>query len=194
MNSLDPRSLIAMGGLMALVMVVVLGFTWRYYPPRIFGIGYWALAPAAMLGAAIFFGVSAPWYPEVWRWVANALIVLGFVLFHVGFRRFYGHPAGWRPILVLYGLTMLLVAWYAAVDPSYRMRVAVVTGAIAVVHIASLVFLLRNGNRSVPVRMVQVTLVLHLCVLLVRMWTVLSEGDGGNLLEASAIQTFYLGA
>lgn len=194
MNSLDPRSLIAMGGLMALVMGIVLGFTRRYYPSSILGLGYWAMAPAAMLGAAVFFGVPAPWFPEVWRWIANGFILLGFVLFHVGFRRFYGKPARWYRVLALYGLTMLVLAWYGGGEPSYRIRVAVVTGAIALVHMGSLVFLFRNGNRNFPVRMVQATLGLHLAVLLVRLQTVLSEGDVGNLLEASAIQTFYLGA
>ena len=194
MNSLDPRSLIVMGGLMALVMGIVLGFTRRYYPPNILGLGYWATSTVAMIGAAVFFGVSAPAYPELWQWVANGFILLVFLLFYVGFRRFFGKPARWRRILVLYGLSMLLIAWYAGFDPSYRMRVAVVTGSIGAIHIASLVFLLRHGNRNFPVRMVQVTLVLHLCVLLVRMQTVLSEPKMGSLMEASVVQTFYLGA
>lgn len=39
MTSLDPRSLIAMGGFMALVMGIVLGSMRRYYPPSILGLG-----------------------------------------------------------------------------------------------------------------------------------------------------------
>ena len=34
-----------MGGFMALVMGLVLGFMRRYYPPSILGLGYWALCP-----------------------------------------------------------------------------------------------------------------------------------------------------
>ena len=45
MTNLDPRSLIAMAGLMASLMAVVLYFMRRYYPPSIQGIGYWASAP-----------------------------------------------------------------------------------------------------------------------------------------------------
>ena len=40
MTNLDPRSLIAMAGLMASLMAVVLYFMRRYYPPSIQGIGY----------------------------------------------------------------------------------------------------------------------------------------------------------
>lgn len=194
MNSLDPRSLIAMGGFMALVMGLVLGFMRRYYPPSILGLGYWALAPAVWLIATVFFAIPGPWHPEVGRWFGNGLVLLGFVLFHVGCRRFFGQPVQWRRIVVPFALVMLSLAWFAGPDPSYRMRVAIVTAAIAVAHTSTLVFLWQRGNRNFPVRMVQVTLALHLCVLLVRLQSVLSVPEVGNLMEASTLQTFYLGA
>lgn len=194
MNSLDPRSLIAMGGFMALVMGLVLGFMRRYYPPSILGLGYWALAPAAWLIATVFFAAPGPWLQEMGRWLGNGLILLGFILFHVGCRRFFERPVQWRRIVVPFALVMLSLAWFAGPDPSYRMRVAIVTAAIAVTHTSTLVFLWQSGNRNFPVRMVQATLALHLCVLLVRLQTVLSVPEVGDLMEASTVQTYYLGA
>lgn len=179
---------------MALVMGLVLGFMRRYYPPSILGLGYWALAPAVWLIATVFFAIPGPWHPEVGRWFGNGLVLLGFVLFHVGCRRFFGQPVQWRRIVVPFALVMLSLAWFAGPDPSYRMRVAIVTAAIAVAHTSTLVFLWQRGNRNFPVRMVQVTLALHLCVLLVRLQSVLSVPEVGNLMEASTLQTFYLGA
>ncbi|MCO5109639.1 MAG: GGDEF domain-containing protein [Burkholderiaceae bacterium] len=194
MNSLDPRSLIAMGGFMALVMGLVLGFMRRYYPPSILGLGYWALAPAAWLIATVFFAAPGPWLQEVGRWLGNGLILLGFILFHVGCRRFFERPVQWRRIVIPFALVMLSLAWFAGPEPSYRMRVAIVTAAIAVTHTSTLVFLWQSGNRNFPVRMVQATLALHLCVLLVRLQTVLSVPEVGDLMEASTVQTYYLGA
>lgn len=194
MNSLDPRSLIAMGGFMALAMGLVLGFMRRYYPPGILGLGYWALAPAVWLIATVLFAVPGPWPQEMGRWLGNGLILLGFVLFHVGCRRFFGQPVKWRRIVVPFALVMLCLAWFAGPDPSYRMRVTIVTAAFAVAHTSTLVFLWQSGNRNFPVRMVQVTLALHLCVLLVRMQSVLSVPEVGDLMEASTVQSFYLGA
>jgi diguanylate cyclase (GGDEF)-like protein len=194
MNSLDPRSLIAMGGFMALVMGLVLGFMRRYYPPSILGLGYWALAPAAWLIATVFFATPGPWLQEMGRWLGNGLILLGFILFHVGCRRFFERPVQWRRIVVPFALVMLSLAWFAGPEPSYRMRVAIVTAAIAVTHASTLVFLWQSDNRNFPVRMVQATLALHLCVLLVRLQTVLSVPEVGDLMEASTVQTFYLGA
>lgn len=193
MQSLDPRSLIAMGVLMALVMAIVLGFTRRYYPPNIQGVGHWAMAATALFLGGIFFGFSAPAWPHAWRWVGNGTLVLGFLLFHVGFRRFLHRPVPWRLMVVLYGMSLLLIAWYEWMDPSYRMRVALITAIIGVVHVASLRVLWRQGSQRLPVRMVQATLVLHLCVLLIRMFTVLSEPRAGSMWNASSIQTLYIG-
>ena len=179
---------------MALVMGLMLGFMRRYYPPSILGLGYWALAPAVWLIATVFFAIPSPWHPEVWRWFGNGLVLLGFVLFHVGCRRFFGQRVQWRRIVVPFALVMLSLAWFAGPEPSYRMRVAIVTAAIAVVHSSTLVFLWQSGNRNFPVRMVQVTLALHLCVLLVRLQSVLSVPEVGDLMDASTVQSFYLGA
>ena len=183
-----------MGAFMALVMAVVLGFMRRYYPRSILGIGYWAVAPATWLGSAVLFGAVGPSHLDVGRWIANGVGLIGFVLFHVGCRRFFDRPELWRRILVLYALAMLLLAWFTWIDPSYRMRVVIVTIATGVVHLSTLFFLWRNGNRNFPVLMVQVTLVLHLCVLLVRLQTMLFAKDAGHLLEVSAMQAFYLAA
>lgn len=179
---------------MALVMGLVLGFMRRYYPPSILGLGYWALAPAAWLIATVLFAAPGPWLQEIGRWLGNGLILLGFILFHVGCRRFFERPVQWRRIVVPFALVMLSLAWFAGPDPSYRMRVAIVTAAIAVTHTSTLVFLWQSGNRNFPVRMVQATLALHLCVLLVRLQTVLSVPEVGDLMEASMVQTYYLGA
>ena len=194
MNDLDPRTLIAIGGFMALVLGVVLGFMRRYYPPSIHGLGHWALAPAAMLGGTIFFAAPGPWPLELGRWLGNALLLLGFMLFHFGCRRFFGHATQRRPILAIYGLVLLALAWFAYVDPSYRARVVVVTVAIAALHVVTLLFLLRRSNKNFPIRMVQFTLALHLAVLLVRLQTALTMRNVGDLMDASLVQTVYIGA
>lgn len=194
MNALDPRSLIAIGAFMALVMGVVLGFMRRYYPRSILGLGHWAAAPVAWLGSAAFFWAANSSHVEVWRWLANGMGLLGFVLFHVGCRRFFDGPALWRRILVLYAVFMLLLAWFTWLNPSYQARVIIVSVATATVHVSTILFLWRNGNKNFPTLMLQATLTLHVCVLLMRLQTMLFAIEAGDLMEASAVQTFYLGA
>lgn len=178
---------------MALVMAIVLGSMRRYFPPNVRGLGYWAWAVTALLGGAVFWGVPAPGYPQAWRWMANGCMVLGFVLFHAGFCRFFEQPMPWRRWLVLCVLPMLLITWYEWMDPSYRMRVALNVLTIGMAHAATLVVLRRHGNRIFPVRLLQVTLVLHLCVLLMRLQALFWEPSAGSVLDASGMQTLYIG-
>jgi diguanylate cyclase (GGDEF)-like protein len=193
MTSLDPRSLIAMGGFMALVMGIVLGSMRRYYPPSILGLGYWALTPVAWLITAGLFAYAGDWL-DTRRLVGNGFLIGGFVLFHIGCRRFFGQATAWQVFLPAWALLMLALGWFSWADPSYPIRAALVTTAIAGVHCATLWFLWRHGNHNFPVRMVQVTVAAHLAVLLFRLQSLFQADAVPDLMIASAVETYYLGA
>lgn len=194
MIALDPRSLIVMACFMCLVMAVVLAFMRRYYPPNIQGLGYWAGMPAVWLMGGVLFAWPADEWLSVNRLIGNGFILGGLALFHVGCRYFLAQPSVWRQVLAGWGITMLAMIWCSWVAPSYAVRAALITVAIIVLHGATLVLLWRHGNRNFPVRMVQFTLLLHLGVLLVRLQGLFSPTAVGDLMDASAVQTFYLGA
>jgi diguanylate cyclase (GGDEF)-like protein len=193
MTTLDPRSLIAMGGFMALVMGIVLGSMRRYYPPSILGLGYWALTPVAWLITAGLFAYAGDWL-DTRRLVGNGFLIGGFVLFHIGCRRFFGQATAWQVFLPAWALLMLALGWFSWAGPSYPIRAALVTTAIAGVHCATLWFLWRHGNHNFPVRMVQVTVAAHLAVLLFRLQSLFQADAVPDLMIASAVETYYLGA
>jgi diguanylate cyclase (GGDEF)-like protein len=193
MTSLDPRSLIAMGGFMALVMGIVLASMRRYYPPSILGLGYWALTPVAWLITAGLFAYAGDWL-DTRRLVGNGFLIGGFVLFHIGCRRFFGQATAWQVFLPAWALLMLALGWFSWAGPSYPIRAALVTTAIAGVHCATLWFLWRHGNHNFPVRMVQVTVAAHLAVLLFRLQSLFQADAVPDLMIASAVETYYLGA
>ena len=193
MTSLDPRSLIAMAGFMALVMGIVLGSMRRYYPPSILGLGYWALTPVAWLITAGLFAYAGDSL-DTRRLVGNGFLIGGFVLFHIGCRRFFGQATAWQVFLPAWALLMLALGWFSWADPSYPIRAALVTIAIAGVHCATLWFLWRHGNHNFPVRMVQVTVAAHLAVLLFRLQSLFQADAVPDLMIASAVETYYLGA
>lgn len=194
MTSLDPRSLIVMGCFMCLVMAMVLGFMRRYYPPSIQGLNYWAWMPAVWLTGGVLFAVPAGEWLNVNRLIGNGFILGGLALFHVGCRYFFAQPPVWRQVLTGWGVTMLAMIWCSWVAPSYAVRAALITVSIIILHGATLVLLWRHGNRNFPVRMVQFTLLVHLGVLLVRLQGLFSPHAVGDLMDASAVQTFYLGS
>lgn len=181
----------ALGGLVALALATVLGCTRRYYPPAMQELGWWAWAAAVLLAGCVLLALAAQ--VPAGQWAGSACVVLGFGLFHAGFCRFLGRPLPWRRLLALYGLVVLLLAWHAWVQPSYRMRVALNIAAICAVHAASLRLLWCHGGGRFPVRLLQAALALHLCVQLVRLLGLLQEGGTGNLLQASGMQTLYIG-
>ena len=194
MAALDPRSLIVMGCFAALVMAVVLGFMRRYYPPTIQGLGYWAWTPVVWLtGGAMFAAPTGEWTGIV-RLLGNALVLGGMALFHIGCRRFFSQPPAWQRVLASWALGVLAIAWFTWASPSYPARAALITIAIVGFHAASLWFLWRHGNRNFPARMVEITLLVHMGVLLVRLQGLFSKEAVADLMEPSTVQTFYLGA
>ena len=194
MTQLDPRSLIAMAGLMAALMAVVLYFMRRYYPPSIQGIGYWASAPLMWLVATVMFSGRGV-FPDLFSMVvANTLLLVGTTAFYIGCRRFLGHGGGWRLWGSVAALSALLFAWLTYGYSSYPLRLGSFTALMICIHAANLRFLLRHGGKRFPVRLVEVVLVLHIAVLAVRLSTTLVGRAGNDLMEPSLYQTLYIGA
>ncbi len=194
MTQLDPRSLIAMAGLMAALMAVVLYFMRRYYPPSIQGIGYWASAPLMWLVATVMFSGRGV-FPDLFSMVvANTLLLLGTTAFYVGCRRFLGHGGGWRLWGTVAALSALVFAWLTYGHPSYPLRLGSFTALMICIYAANLRFLLCHGGKRFPVRLVEVVLALHITVLAVRLSSTLVGRAGSDLMEPSLYQTLYIGA
>ncbi len=194
MSSLDPRSLIVMAIFMTLVMGVVLGFMQRQYPGSIRGLRQWAFVPVVWSAAAALHLAPQGSGLQVPLLLANTCVLAGFVLFHIGCRRFLEQPRRQRP-LVTGGMALLVaLAWFIWITPSYLARLVLVTAAIGALHVWTFVLLWRHGPPRFPTRLVQTTLLVHAAVLLVRLTTAVTADHVGGLLEPSSVQTFYIGA
>ena len=194
MTNLDPRSLIAMAGFMAALMAVVLYFMRRYYPPSIQGIGYWTAAPLTWLVATVLFSGRGA-FPDLLSLVAaNTLLLLGTIAYYIGCRRFLGHGGGWPLWGGIAALSAVLFTWLTYGHPNYPLRLGIFTVLMIGVYAANLRFLLRHGGKRFPVRLVEVVLVLHVAVLLVRLASTLVGKAGSDLMEPSLYQTLYVGA
>ncbi|RYF68213.1 MAG: GGDEF domain-containing protein, partial [Comamonadaceae bacterium] len=186
--------MIAMAGFMSAVMAIVLLFMRRHYPPSIRGVGAWALAPVLWLVSTMLFGTRGlipDWLSLV---LANELLVLGTVTYYMGTRNFMGQPATWRTWLWVLAGTTLVFIWLTYWMPNYALRVAFFTIAMGAVYAAQLRFMLRHGEQTFPVQLVEVVLGLHMVVLVVRLVSILTGNAGANLMEPSLFQTLYIGA
>ena len=192
--TLDPRSLIAMAGVMSALMALVLLLMRRNYPSWIRGLGAWALAPVLWLAATVLFGARDSVPPWVGLVVANLLLMLGTVTFYMGTRRFMGQPLTWRLWSGVIAGTMLMIMVFSYWMPNYTVRVGCFAIVMGVLDAAQLRFMLRHGGRNFPVRLVEVMLGLHMLVLGVRLGSILAGHAGNDLMEPSLFQTLYIGA
>ncbi len=186
--------MIAMAGFMSAVMAIVLLFMRRHYPPSIRGVGAWALAPLLWLASTLLFGARdfiPAWLSLV---VANQLLVLGSLVYYMGMRVFLGYTFDWRfwgvVIAVSTTVFVALTYWF----PSYELRVGFFAVLMGCIYAAQLRFMLRHGQPSFPLRLVQVVLATHILILAVRLVSLLIGKGGADLMEPSLFQTLYIGA
>ena len=76
MSQLDPRSLIAIAGLMSALMGLVLLLMRRSYPPSIQGLGLWASAPLLWVVSTVFFSARGV-LPDLLSLVAANMLLMG---------------------------------------------------------------------------------------------------------------------
>lgn len=185
--------MIATAGFMSAIMVIVLLFMRRYYPPSIRGVGAWAAAPLLWLVSTVLFGSRdfiSDWLSLV---LANMLLVLGTLIYYQGTRNFLGHAFDWRFwgwVLAITTLVFVVLTYWA---PIYAVRVGFFTLVMGSIYAAQLRFMLRYGGRNFPVRLVEAVLALHMVVLAGRLVSILTGHAGSNLMEASLFQTLYIG-
>ena len=194
MTNLDPRSMIALAGFMSALMAIVLACMRRYYPAHIRGIGSWAAAPVFWLASTALFsarGMLPDWMSLVG---ANMLLVLGTMTYYMGTRAFLGHVHTWRIWGWVLTVCLGVFTWLSYGWPNYSVRLSFFTLVMSCIYGAQLRFLLRHGGSNFPVRLVEVVLVLHLTVLLVRLGSIFAGFAGDNLMEPSLYQNLYIGA
>ena len=147
---LDPRSLIAMGGLMSAMMAVVLLLMRRNYPPHIRGLDYWAAAPVLWLVSTVLFSARGKLPDFLTMVMANQALLLGATVYYLGSRRFLGHGGGWSVWGGVLAASTLAFMWMTYVAPSYTLRIASFTLLMTVLYGSHLRFGRRKDSFGKP--------------------------------------------
>lgn len=194
MHSLDPRSLIVLAGLMAVVMAVVLAFIRRQYPAHIRGLGLWAAAPVSWLVSAALYAGRDSLPASVSVVGANTALALGALLYYAGCRQFLARQMHWRWWALLLAGAAAALWWLVQVRDDYTLRLQLFNLLMIFIYGTNLRFLLRHDTARLPMRMVQLVLGAHIAVLIFRLYTTMNGMAGSGLLEQTLPQTFYIGA
>ncbi|WP_240919193.1 GGDEF domain-containing protein [Acidovorax sp. HDW3] len=191
--ALDPRSLIAIAGVMAALMAVVLAFMRRHYPAHIKGLGYWAAAPTLWLASTILYSGRDTAMPTLLSVVgANTILMIGSTCYYMGCRTFFGHASTWRTWGLYLLLAVLLQTGVDIVGRNYQIRLVVFTALALAIYGANLRFMLRHGGRRLPSIMVQIVLAVHLLILVTRLATASFGMVGASMMEGNLLQTLYI--
>ncbi|MBU0753109.1 MAG: GGDEF domain-containing protein [Gammaproteobacteria bacterium] len=149
MDGLDPRSLIVIAGLLALICVIIMFALRRSFPRSIAGLATWAWATVAMVVCGLLFGLRGT-IPDFFSIVlANTMLVGAALAMLVALRRFGELPRLPR-WLVVGGLALLAtaMAWFTYGQPLYPARLLIVTFILTLLfgHLALLAWRVGKGS------------------------------------------------
>ncbi len=191
MSGIDLRSINLMTGIMCVVMgAVILGMR-HNFPATIKGLGLWGLGPLLGMLAALFYGLDPLLPPGLAAICGNGLAIISTALMYFGSQRFFEQKVQWQAWAGLGAVSVSALAYFALVQPDYRVRVAIFTATVTVIFAAHTRVLLRHG-RGFAARFATVITGLQTLVFSIRLVTSCwVDSADANRFTASPIHTAY---
>ncbi|MDZ4074235.1 MAG: ATP-binding protein [Hylemonella sp.] len=192
MNVLDPRSIVVISAVLAVVTLVILISLRRNASHTIKGIGEWVTAFTAIILVVVLLVTRENLHPVVGHALSNTILVMAVMLFDVGLKKYYGKAASYMPVLLVGAavLSVLIFIWFA--EYSARVRLALVTSVLLCVYAVASWNLLRNASGTLGERITQIALLVPALGITLRLVTVGDVEQNPPLFKATPIQSFYL--
>lgn len=192
MPSLDLRSIVLLAGFMGALMTMVLFALRRTFPPSIRGIEHWTGGAALLFSAAALIGTRGLIPDFLSIFVANLCLVGGSGLLLMGNEHFFDLPHSGRWIGGLFAALVPLLLWLTYVSPNYGLRVASISGPMAVIFLLNARLVLLYGLPSFPYRFAAVALTVQGCILTLRFvmaWWLPAED---HVFAPNPVQSLYV--
>jgi diguanylate cyclase (GGDEF)-like protein len=188
MQNLDPRSIILLAGIMAVLMSVVLFFLRRNYPPSIKGLTEWAAAPALVFVSTLLLGSRGEIPDFLSIVVGNTVLLVGLTVLYFGSQRFFGLAPSVRlwSGAVLAGVAVLV---WTHVEPHYGNRVLVMALLMSLISFSHLRLLLLHGARGFATYLTALALLIQTIAQAYRFAAALGAPADDTLLLLSPAQT-----
>lgn len=192
MSWLEPRSVIVISSVLAMVTLLILISLRRSVPRSIQGLGEWTSAYIAFIVAVALLVSRSVLHPLFGVVAANTLIIAAILLFGLGLRRFYGGPGSLRPLAVGAAVIFTSQLLVTLVIGSYPLRLALVTTMLLSVYAYAFWQLHRYASGTFGERVMQGAMLLPSAGVAVRLLTVGDVGPDSQLFMPSAVQSIYL--
>lgn len=188
MLNLDPRSIILLAGIMALLMSVVLFFLRRNYPPSIKGLTEWAAAPALIFISTLLLGARGIIPDFLSVVIGNLVLLIGITVLYFGTQRFFGVAPSVRfwSGAILAGAAVLV---WTHVVPHYGNRVMMMALLMSLNTFGHMRLLLTHGARSLATYLTALALLIQTLAQVWRFAAALGAPADDTLLLLSPVQT-----
>lgn len=192
MNWLDPRSVIVISSILAMVTLLMLISLRRNVPRTIRGIGEWIAAYVAFIVAVALLVLRGIVHPVFGVVLANTLIISAILLFGHGIRRFYGEQVHLKPLVLASAVVFASLLVITFVVQNYPIRLAFVTGSLFCAYALALRHMQRKASGTFAERVTQLSFVVPAVGIALRLLTVGDVGPESQLFQRSPIQSLYL--
>lgn len=192
MNLLNPHTIVLMTGLLAGMLAVVLLVMRQSYPPTIQGFGEWAAAVLLFFITGPLFAIEEPATQHLRISIANTVLMSGIYLCYVGTQRFFGVTPklvrGWSLIAVV----SLVLAWFALVDYSYAVRLAITSALQTYLFCRNSWLVYRHGLNTFPRKMLACVLASAALLQVIRYGASLTNPQMVGILDNTLVQVAYV--
>lgn len=192
-NLLDLRTVIVMATLLGGLMALVLMLLNRSAPQVVPSLRYWMWATWLIFASALLFAMRDLIPVFVSTTVANGLLIGAMLVYLYGSHVYFQVTMHWRRWLVVCGVSLLGLSWFAHVEPSFRWRMVFALASMSLLMAAHAGLFLRHPLNSLGRRFTVLALSAMTLVFAVR-WShavLLPQGDGG-LYAPSGVQSTYM--
>ena len=192
MISIDPRTVILLSGVMSAFMAVIMFSLKRNYPRTIEGLGEWALALVLVaVGSALAFGMGV--LPKFFYITFPRLLFpAGLLLAYVGTQRFFGLKPRFKLWSAVIVGVVLVQAWFTFVQPDFSVRLALSNVLGVCIFFAFANMLRKQGLTTFARRMSMAVMVTMLCVLVMRLMTLVLWPVGEDIFNTAPQHLIYV--
>jgi diguanylate cyclase (GGDEF)-like protein len=192
MNSLDPRTIVFLTGIMTGLMSLVLFFLRRNFPSSIKGLGEWAVSPFILFAAAALVGLRGR-APELITFVVPyVLLPVGIYVTYLGSQRFFGvTPAVHRWLAVL-PIIAAFAYWFTLVAPNAQLRIMLMSLLLGVVFALHAHLIYRQAPRSFSSWLGLSVLLCAIAIQVLRLVTAWERPHDTSAFDPSSPQSTYI--
>lgn len=190
--SLDLRTIVVMTGAVGVLLALVMLALRLSYPRHIKGLGMWSLGLLLIAFACFLFAARGSITNLQSIVGANVCLMSGVLLLFFGTQRFFELKPSYKIWLPIMLAAIPLLVYVSVFEPDFNTRVMLMSLLWVSVLLSQALTVWRHGPEVFSTRFTVVVLLVHVCVICMRLFTALLPLPRESLFEPTRIQTIFV--